>query len=64
MPYQKLGNSEGMCPTKQAFVSGRDGSVIGMISMDGIVTAMIATCAAISAANSETMKASRVFLRP
>ena len=47
-----------------ALASSGDSGVLGIISMDGTVTTMIASCAAISATNSVTMKASRLLLRP
>ena len=50
--------------TRHAFASSDDGLILGMISMDGTVTAMIATCAAISATNSVIMKARMALLRP
>ena len=63
-PYQRLGNSDGMLSMRHALASSVDGSELGVISMDGTATAMIANCAAISATNSVMMKARRVLFRP
>ena len=50
--------------TMHTFASSDVGSVIGTLSVDGTVTAIIVTCAAISAAKSVTRKESRALLRP
>ena len=50
--------------TMHEFASSDEGSGLGVISMDGTVTAMIATCATSSATNSVTRKTSRDLLRP